>query len=390
MSSSAGGRGGPSVSGVRDIKSHLASKGMGQLPSLDKATLEKLKREALLKAQALQKKAVESTKQSYNVAKIAARDVASSKDAKEAGRKIWNIWTTADTSAFAKTLGRLLVCLYFVNIVYEDYETYRFMSTPEMLARAARFPERYLTPSFPYVEVFFLLPCALLAIVGWRVPITGTILVLDMLKDSGLLIWNQTWMLILYGQRPNELMVKRVAMVGCSALVLAHSVKDNKKLSSYAGLLLADDNEKQHSRKRSLALLFGRVLMSFLFIYVGLNQLKRVMLRDMALWSQETWRRGGVQDGHDNNWLLLEFILALPFAVGFKTEVVSRLLALTLALEAWTCWPFWSSTWPTWHYAAHVRSHFVTNLAVSGGLLLLQGFGAGRYSVDEMLKKKDT
>lgn len=42
-------------------------------------------------------------------------------------------------------------------------------------------------------------------------------------------------MLILYGQRPNELMVKRVAMVGCSALVLAHSVKDNKKLSSYAG-----------------------------------------------------------------------------------------------------------------------------------------------------------
>lgn len=94
--------------------------------------------------------------------------------------------------AFAKTLGRLLVCLYFVNIVYEDYETYRFMSTPEMLARAARFPERYLTPSFPYVEVFFLLPCALLAIVGWRVPITGTILVLDMLKDSGLLIWNQT------------------------------------------------------------------------------------------------------------------------------------------------------------------------------------------------------
>lgn len=47
--------------------------------------------------------------------------------------------------------------------------------------------------------------------------------------------WVARWMLILYGQRPNELMVKRVAMVGCSALVLAHSVKDSKKLSSYAG-----------------------------------------------------------------------------------------------------------------------------------------------------------
>lgn len=45
---------------------------------------------------------------------------------------------------------------------------------------------------------------------------------------------------------------------------------------------------------------------------------------------------------------------------------------------------------PRRHYAAHVRSHFVTNLAVSGGLLLLQGFGAGRYTVDEMLKKKDS
>lgn len=95
--------------------------------------------------------------------------------------------------SYAKTLGRLLVCLYFVNIVYEDYETYRFMSTPEMMARAQRFPERYPAPMYPYIEVLFLLPCALLAILGWRVPLTGTILVLDMLKDSGLLIWNQTY-----------------------------------------------------------------------------------------------------------------------------------------------------------------------------------------------------
>ncbi len=79
-----------------------------------------------------------------------------------------------------------------------------------------------------------------------------------------------------------------------------------------------------------------------------LRQIKRVIQRDWALWSRhsshiESWRR----DGHDNNWLLLEFALAIPFAVGFKTSVVSRLLALTLALEAATCWSFWSP-WPTW------------------------------------------
>lgn len=29
-------------------------------------------------------------------------------------------------------------------------------------------------------------------------------------------------------------------------------------------------------------------------------------------------------------------------------------------------------------YSAHVRLHFVTNLGVAGGLILLQNFGAGR------------
>lgn len=40
------------------------------------------------------------------------------------------------------------------------------------------------------------------------------------------------------------------------------------------------------------------------------------------------------------------------------------------------------------HYQSHVRLHFITNLAVSGGLVMLQSFGAGRYTVDHLLKKK--
>ena len=43
-------------------------------------------------------------------------------------------------------------------------------------------------------------------------------------------------MLVMYSQRPNELMVKRVAMLGCSALVLAHAVKQDRQLgNTYAG-----------------------------------------------------------------------------------------------------------------------------------------------------------
>lgn len=33
-----------------------------------------------------------------------------------------------------------------------------------------------------------------------------------------------------------------------------------------------------------------------------------------------------------------------------------------------------------------MRSHFFTNFGVAGGLLLLQTFGAGIYSVDTILK----
>ena len=38
-----------------------------------------------------------------------------------------------------------------------------------------------------------------------------------------------------YGYKPNELVVKRLAVMGCTALVLANSIKESKLKSSYAG-----------------------------------------------------------------------------------------------------------------------------------------------------------
>jgi|EP01047_Picozoa_sp_COSAG01_P047265 uncharacterized membrane protein YphA (DoxX/SURF4 family) len=37
----------------------------------------------------------------------------------------------------------------------------------------------------------------------------------------------------------------------------------------------------------------------------------------------------------------------------------------------------------------HAREHFVVNVSVAGGLILLRNFGAGRFSVDAMLKKTE-
>lgn len=37
-----------------------------------------------------------------------------------------------------------------------------------------------------------------------------------------------------------------------------------------------------------------------------------------------------------------------------------------------------------------MRSHFLTNLGVAGGLVLLQSVGAGGFTVDRLLQKKAT
>jgi len=75
----------------------------------------------------------------------------------------------------------------------------------------------------------------------------------------------------------------------------------------------------------------------------------------------------------------------VPLAIGYKSEWSARALALTLFLEAFTCWNFLAS-----HQFRpdHARAHFVTNMACGGGLLLLQAFGAGRYTVDNLLLAK--
>ena len=55
-----------------------------------------------------------------------------------------------------------------------------------------------------------------------------------------------------------------------------------------------------------------------LFFFVGLRQMNRVVARDFALFVSHP--ESMYKDGHDNNWLLLEFLLGVPLAVGFKSE----------------------------------------------------------------------
>ena len=84
-------------------------------------------------------------------------------------------------------------------------------------------------------------------------------------------------------------------------------------------------------------------------------------------------------------WLALPVFGALPFVFGYRTVVSARALAATLVIEASTCWHFWA--WEQLEMRLHCREHFTVNVAVAGGLLLVQEVGGGRYAVDAILKR---
>ena len=81
-----------------------------------------------------------------------------------------------------------------------------------------------------------------------------------------------------------------------------------------------------------------------------------------------------------------------------KTEAVSRLLAMSLVLEAMYAWSWWgipgdANSFAHHRRAIHYREHFVTNIATAalrvGCRCSSQKIGAGKYTVDELMKKSD-
>ena len=239
-------------------------------------------------------------------------------------------------------------------------------------------------PGYPFFGVVVVLPAAVLCAAGRFVPLTASALMASVLKDSALILLRQVAGFLAGGAVPDELTLKRLAMLGCTALVLSAGFQEkNVKVPNFGGLLPGEAPRGcAGAPVRSGPLVFGRVMVGLLLLYSGINQVTRVVARDMRVFRGA----GDFSDGHDNNWLLLQSALVAPFLLGFHTEAVSRLLALCLVLEALTCWRFWGV--PQGEDREHVRLHFVTNLSVSGGLVLLQALGGGRFSVDGLLKKE--
>uniref|UniRef100_A0A7S4ILA8 Uncharacterized protein n=1 Tax=Prymnesium polylepis TaxID=72548 RepID=A0A7S4ILA8_9EUKA len=234
------------------------------------------------------------------------------------------------------------------------------------------------------------------------------VMMADTLADSYLLLWlvGMQW-LSGRGLYVNELMAKKLSLLGCVAMMIAthNQVLNGRSLRAFLfpahlPVLCPQANERSSSsflsrgllevsalsNNISIAVLIGRLLIAVLFVYVGLHELHRLFFEPFTPYLPG--------DGHDVVWpKAVELLLAVPFILGFETVAVARLLSTSLVLEAFYAWSWWgiseNYSFAQHRRVIHYREHFVTNIATAGGLLLLQKIGAGKYSVDELLKKRD-
>lgn len=199
-----------------------------------------------------------------------------------------------------------------------------------------------------------------------------------------------------HGRAPSELVAKKLAMAGAAALVAVHPVaaglsrsavddpRRDRGAASAAGPLLTV--ARRTGLATSLVLALARALVATLFFVCGAAQLRRVAARGWRPWRSVP---GSVafEDGHDNLFILLEMILAVPYALGWRLTAATRGLVATLLAEAAFCWPVWRP-WPNPHFRAHVRSHFFVNVGVAAGLLLSRSHEGGVFAVDRLARRK--
>ena len=282
-------------------------------------------------------------------------------------------------------LGRWMICIYFLNegftVVQTNPQLASILSATHMFNGDGVWQEHVA-----WVDTANLVGAiaAALAALHVRLLPCAFLMLTDIVVDSYLLVARIAWQWLFgRGLYINELMAKKFSLLGCVAMLIAVTVQKQQKKSSFGMLLEATGP----TTKVSLVLLLSRLLIAVLFLYVGLSELHRLLFQPFTPYLPG--------DGHDVVWpKAVELLLAIPFTLGFQMTLVSRMLACSLVLEAFYAWSWWTTPGDSFSFAhhrraIHYREHFVTNIATAGGLLLLQKIGGGKYTVDELLKKKD-
>lgn len=130
---------------------------------------------------------------------------------------------------------------------------------------------------------------------------------------------------------------------------------------------------------KDIADLIGRICLSLIFLYEAydsikyFNTTKRTMTDYGLEWQQDFMLLGAI------SLLVLGGVCVL---IGFKSSFGAILLLLYLIPVTFTLYSFWDDPMPI----RRINSlHFMKNLAIMGGLLIISVNGSGKYSVKRLL-----
>jgi putative oxidoreductase len=135
---------------------------------------------------------------------------------------------------------------------------------------------------------------------------------------------------------------------------------------------------------RDALLLVGRVLVGWLFLVSSAGIGGKIWnaagfagyLKNLGVPAPEFW-----------SWIgaLVEFVIGAALILGVGTRYAAVLCALFLVVATALAHRYWE--YPA-AQMGNQYNHFLKNLAVFGGALLVFAAGPGRFSVDHMLSKK--
>ncbi len=126
---------------------------------------------------------------------------------------------------------------------------------------------------------------------------------------------------------------------------------------------------------RNIADLLGRVLMSVIFVVSGLQQAANYV------GTQAYMQLHGVLGASLPAVIAFEIVAAVTLAAGYKTRATAWLLATFTLLAAFL-----------FHTDGDTPAqaiHFMKNLAMAGGFLVVLAHGAGDWSLDAYTERKE-
>lgn len=143
-------------------------------------------------------------------------------------RTLWRLAQLAVTGEVARVIARLLVCCFFLNLVYSEVETWIHTHTVEAQTKILRWrePGLVLRPlPFPIFHAAVVMPSALLVAAGVLPWLFGLLLLGCIVVRDARLTWVMLTNVLLHKGQPPELLMKQLAIIGSTLLVIALSAR---------------------------------------------------------------------------------------------------------------------------------------------------------------------